>query len=81
MISEPIWQVTTTEAPCPYCNGTGSVREDVGGGERRSTFCPKCGGTKTLLGVKLREEYQRGWKDAFAATEKSLTSLKRSHKL
>lgn len=81
MNSDSIWQTTTTEAPCPLCKGTGSIREDVGGGERRSTFCPKCEGKGTMLAVKLREEYVRGWNAAFAEIEKTLTGLKRSHRL
>lgn len=78
MTSDPIWEITTTETPCPFCDGTGSVREDVGGGEHRSTHCRKCGGLKTLLAVKLRDEYLRGYKDALNDAEKKLTELRRS---
>lgn len=81
MTSETIWQVTTTDTPCPHCAGTGSVREDVGAGEHRSTFCPKCGGKKTLLAVKLREEYLRGYNDALDASQEKLTELKRASML
>lgn len=68
--------------PCTVCKGKGGFNESPAPGERSRFYaCSVCGGKKTAVAQNMGEEYLRGWKDAFAAMEKSLTSLKRSHRL